>query len=765
MIRRFAVALFMVSLWGCQYTAFEDLQCTRTSECPEGATCRSGYCAWDEVPEEDMPIDEGEDTVVRSIEVTPNLSLSVGGSSQMEAVARNAAGDLLSDLTFTWTSSNPDVATVDGGLVTALAAGTSTISASVSGVTGTARVDVNNPAVSIEISPATQEIGVNTEFQFLAVLRDINEDPLPGAITWESSDVSIMSVNQTGRVRGVSAGSATLTARFQALSATAEVDVVVLEPNVLEIEPATVQVPQGELMALTAKVFFREAASEVEIFDVPVVFSLDTVAFGSISSSEENGRAIAIFTANSTTQGTAILTATAGALEATAEIVVYRPEVSTITISPANPSRFVGEELTFTAQLRGTNNEVISRPVTWSVDVPATASIAASTGLVRTLAPGQVEVMATVDGKSATTTLTVAGFGASEVSTGADHTCAITSANYAFCWGKGADGRLGTGNNDRALIPIMVSGTRKYETISAANQHTCAISQGVGYCWGKGADGRLGRGNNSDSSTPVAVSGTQVFTKISAMSNHTCAVSNLDEIFCWGQGADGRLANNATTSESVPTKIQNPQGVVTIAWAMVSAGEQHTCALTTTNEAYCWGANGSGQIGDGTTDGRLIPTAVDMSALNGVTFSWIGAGKDFSCGRSSAGALYCWGSNESGRLGINSDDASRNTPTLVAGDHIFTTTSLGRDHICAATQVDAYCWGESDNGRLGGTDMDQKQPFMLPNAPAYIQMRAGGGHSCGIAPDFFLECFGKNNEGQIGINTQVDQLVPAGVWP
>ncbi len=88
MMRRFAVALFMVSLWGCQYSAFEDLQCTRTSECPEGATCRSGYCAWDEVPEEDMPVDEGEDTVVRSIEVTPNLSLSVGGSSQMEAVAQ-----------------------------------------------------------------------------------------------------------------------------------------------------------------------------------------------------------------------------------------------------------------------------------------------------------------------------------------------------------------------------------------------------------------------------------------------------------------------------------------------------------------------------------------------------------------------------------------------------------------------------------------------------------------------------------------------------
>jgi alpha-tubulin suppressor-like RCC1 family protein len=359
----------------------------------------------------------------------------------------------------------------------------------------------------------------------------------------------------------------------------------------------------------------------------------------------------------------------------------------------------------------------------------------------------------------------VAGFGSIETSAGIEHTCAITSANYAYCWGKGADGRLGTGNNDRSLIPKLVTGGRKYEAISAANEHTCAISQGVGYCWGKGADGRLGRGNNSDSSSPVAVSGTQVFTQISATFNHTCAVSNLGEIYCWGQGGDGRLANNGTGSESVPTKIENPQGVATIAWAMVAAGEMHSCGLTTTNEAYCWGANGSGQIGDGTTDGRLIPVLVDVSGLNGATFEWIGAGRNYSCGRTAAGALYCWGSNEFGKLGINSDDASRSTPTLVVGDHIFTTTSIGRDHVCGATLVDVYCWGLSDNGRLGGTDMDQKQPFMLPNAPAYMGVAAGGAHSCGIAPDSFLECFGMNNEGQVGINTQVDQLVPAGVWP
>ncbi len=142
-----------------------------------------------------------------------------------------------------------------------------------------------------------------------------------------------------------------------------------------------------------------------------------------------------------------------------------------------------------------------------------------------------------------------------------------------------------------------------------------------------------------------------------------------------------------------------PSAHPTPPFAAVSAGGLHTCGLTAAGVAYCWGYNGFGQLGDGTTTDRSTPVLVAAPAS--VSFTAVSAGLRHTCGLTAAGVAYCWGYNGFGQLG-DGTTTDRSTPVRVAGGVSFATVSAGEGHTCGVTAAGAaYCWGDNFFGELG----------------------------------------------------------------
>lgn len=179
-----------------------------------------------------------------------------------------------------------------------------------------------------------------------------------------------------------------------------------------------------------------------------------------------------------------------------------------------------------------------------------------------------------------------------EVSAGRLFTCGVTTANAAFCWGDGGQGKLGTGEAGGAAIPKAVAGGLTFASVSAGGFHACALrSTGAAYCWGSNGVGQLGDGSVNEAGQPVAVAGGLSFTSLSAGNRHTCALTADGTAYCWGDNTDGMLGRSGPNS-SVPVAVDGG-----LKFASIRAGRFHTCALATDGETYCWGSNANGQLG------------------------------------------------------------------------------------------------------------------------------------------------------------------------
>lgn len=209
---------------------------------------------------------------------------------------------------------------------------------------------------------------------------------------------------------------------------------------------------------------------------------------------------------------------------------------------------------------------------------------------------------------SATPVAVHGGLTFSRITTGNFHSCGVTTGNKIYCWGLNQLGQIGDGTTTfRRTSPRLVTGGLAFNWVNAGAVHTCAITTAhKAYCWGSGGSGERGDGSVTYKvPTPRAVLGGHLFTKLNAGVAHTCGVTTSNQTWCWGRNEAGQLGDGTTTNRPTPHLVAGGH-----AFNQVNGGGAHTCARTTAAVGYCWGRNFTGQLGDGTTNGSLTPVAV-----------------------------------------------------------------------------------------------------------------------------------------------------------
>ena len=357
--------------------------------------------------------------------------------------------------------------------------------------------------------------------------------------------------------------------------------------------------------------------------------------------------------------------------------------------------------------------------------------------------------------------------GLSGVAAGGGHTCALTGAGGVRCWGR-------ITISSTVSVPVdMPSAGEPLVQLSMGTYHGCGVTvSGAAKCSGYNANGQLGDGTITYTELPVTVVGlSSGVSAIEAGGTHTCALTTAGGVKCWGANFYGQLGNGTTTG-APPYGITTPVDVTGLSSGVValSAGEYHTCALTSLGAVKCWGRNHGGQLGNGTTVDSTVP--VDVTGLaSGVTAIAAGGNPDqgtssHSCALLTGGAVKCWGGNSSGQLGNNSYVDS-SVPTNVIGLIADAAAiSAGNEFTCALLTTGVIkCWGRNDYGQLGN-DMFFTISVAVSvtglGGPA-TAVRAGAYHTCAELASGYVQCWGSGTAGQLGNGQFLNSNAPVTV--
>lgn len=342
----------------------------------------------------------------------------------------------------------------------------------------------------------------------------------------------------------------------------------------------------------------------------------------------------------------------------------------------------------------------------------------------------------------------LAGKTLTQVSTGAAHTCALDSAGAAYCWGYGGNGGLGNGTtvfSSDVPVAVSMSGAlagKALVQVVAGYDHTCALAaRGAAYCWGDNSRGELGDGTTVGSSVPVPVStggvlAGKAMAQVTVGFFETCALGTAGAAYCWGAGLDGALGNGSTADSAVPVAVHTRGVLAGRKLTRISTGYSYACALDRAGQAYCWGYNVYGQLGNGRTADSSVPVrVVTRGARAGRRLTQISAGDVHACALGPAGQAYCWGSNYQGALGSGSTVGFSAVPVRVdlrgprAGRRL-TQIAAGDVHSCALDASGAaYCWGQNYAGQLGNDSTAARSRPVLagPHPPTRVRARPGRG--------------------------------------
>lgn len=347
------------------------------------------------------------------------------------------------------------------------------------------------------------------------------------------------------------------------------------------------------------------------------------------------------------------------------------------------------------------------------------------------------------------------------------HTCALTTAGSAYCWGYNGEGQLGNGSTSVTNpMPVAVAGGLAFQSLSVSkvNGVSCGLAtSGKAYCWGRNDEGELGDGTTTDRATPTPVAGGLSFMSLAVGTGHVCGIATDGTAYCWGSttlGAfgDGSVGRRLTPRPSAPG----------ITFERIVAGHEFTCGLTPAGAAYCWGRGQSGQLGDGNHTTSTLPVAVS----GGLTFRSLAAAGLTACGLTDGGQAYCWGYNFFGTVGdgtgATEDGTTRRiAPVAVAGGLTFRSLGAGYETVCGVSDAgNGYCWGYSFGAVGDGTPDHRSIPTAVAGGLTFKGVSAGTGYSCGVTTGNAVYCWGDNSNGQLGDGTTTSTVAPVPVrWP
>ena len=297
------------------------------------------------------------------------------------------------------------------------------------------------------------------------------------------------------------------------------------------------------------------------------------------------------------------------------------------------------------------------------------------------------------------------------IANGSYHSCVVLDSGGVKCWGYNTYGQLGDGTTTNRLTPVSVSGLNSgVKAISAGERHTCALlNSGEVKCWGGNNFGQIG-----DNSTTTQLSATTVnglssgVASISLGTFTTCAVLTNGGAKCWGYNVSGQLGNGSTTSSSVPVNVSGLSSGV----RLIAPGTSHTCAILDSGGVKCWGDGTNGALGSGGSGSSNTP--VSVSGLSSGVVE-IASGSSHSCAILNSGAVKCWGENGSGNLG-DGTTTNRSTPISVTGlNSDASSIATGINYSCAIYKdIEVKCWGDNTRGKLGdGTTTQRLMPLSV----------------------------------------------------
>jgi alpha-tubulin suppressor-like RCC1 family protein len=296
----------------------------------------------------------------------------------------------------------------------------------------------------------------------------------------------------------------------------------------------------------------------------------------------------------------------------------------------------------------------------------------------------------------------------------ADNFCALDKKRRLKCWGSNSVGLVGDGTTSTRTSPVVTFNSG-VEQVSCNASHVCAIVNGGVKCWGQNSYGELGNGTTTNSISPVDVVGLGAGSNVTSISVgrfYSCAIKN-QEAYCWGENTKGSLGDGTTTSTLTPVAVQGLTGNITK--IETNYGCNSSCANTTCviidGGVKCWGNNDSFQFGDGSTTDSLTPVS-STGLTSGVTdLSLSGMG---GCAIQN-NKIKCWGGNTQGSLG-NGTTVDSSIPVLINSSLNFTSLSHGGRGVCAVSQDGKiYCWGANSFGEFGfgvSTELNPVQSFL-----------------------------------------------------
>ena len=435
--------------------------------------------------------------------------------------------------------------------------------------------------------------------------------------------------------------------------------------------------------------------------------------------------------------------------------------VDHVDVSPSRVNIAVGANYQLTATPRDASNAVVNTPVTWRSSDPTVLTVSGS-GMVHGVATGPAGIAAEAGGTAGASVVLVAGSPTFVIKRSGDLQTATA--------GSALGSPLVVTVTDAQGYPI--AGANVTWTVPAGSGHVSPISVATDSAGDAHTSWTLGNGGTNSVTASVTGATSAGFTatatiallaapRVGAGLDDSCAIDAAGNTWCWGEAIAGETGDSSapTLRHLSPVQVHGNHAFLRL------TGGDGACGLINTGEAWCWGENEHGGVGDGTQVNRPVPFAV----AGGILFNVVSGAQERACAIS-AGAAYCWGSNHPigggpGSTGANGDDTFVDAPAPVAvhGGLSFKAISAGPTETCGLTQSGAaYCWGFAYQGSLGNGSSVQDSiphPVAVSGGHTFTAIATGGSFACALDTSGLGWCWGA--PGYLGLGTFKGSTVPA----